>query len=75
MYVGLLVPLSGVMIYIASSTSHQQELEKYEKACRDAYETQKQARAAQGSARSLGAVEIKVFEDQLREMKADIESN
>ena len=75
LYVGLLVPLSGVMIYIASSTSHQQELEKYEKACRDAYETQKQARAAQGRARSLGAVEIKVLEDQLREMKADIESN
>ena len=75
LYVGLLVPLSGVMIYIASSTGHQQELEKYEKACRDAYETQKQARAAQGRARSLGAVEIKVLEDQLREMKADIESN
>ena len=75
LYMGLIVPLGGVMIYVASSTSHQQEVEKYEKACRDAYETQKQARAAQGWARSLGVVEITALEDQLREMKAEIESN
>ena len=75
LYVGLIFPLIGVLGYFTVLQSHDQDTAKYEKACREAHAAQKQARAAQGRARSLGAVEIKVLEDQLREMKADIESN
>ena len=75
LYTGLVFPLIGVLGYFTVLQSHDQDTAKYEKACREAHAAQKQARAAQGRARSLGAVEIKVLEDQLREMKADIESN
>ena len=75
LYTGLVFPLIGILGYFTVLQNHDQDTAKYEKACREAHAAQKQARAAQGRARSLGAVEIKVFEDQLREMKADIESN
>ena len=75
LYTGLIFPLIGVLGYFTVLQNHDQDTAKYEKACREAGAAQKQARAAQGRARSLGAVEIKVLEDQLREMKADIESN
>lgn len=75
LYTGLVFPLIGVLGYFTVLQNHDQDTAKYEKACREAGAAQKEARAAQGRARSLGAVEIKVLEDQLREMKADIESN
>ena len=75
LYTGLVFPLIGVLGYFTVLQNHDQDTAKYEKVCREAGAAQKEARAAQGRARSLGAVEIKVFEDQLREMKADIESN
>jgi len=75
LYTGLVFPLIGVLGYFTVLQNHDQDTAKYEKACRDARTAQKEARAAQGRARSLGAVEIKVLEDQLREMKTDIEPN
>ena len=75
LYTGLVFPLIGVLGYFTVLQNHDQDTSRYEKACRDARTAQKEARAAQGRARSLGAVEIKVLEDQLREMKTDIEPN
>ena len=75
LYTGLVFPLIGILGYFTVLQNHDQDTAKYEKACREAGAAQKEARAAQGRARSLGAVELKVLEDQLREMKADIESN
>ena len=72
---GLILPLIGALAYFTLLQNHDQDTSKYEKACREARAKQKRARAAQGRARSLGAVEIKALENQLREMMTVDESN
>ena len=75
LYIGLILPLIGTLAYFTLLQNHDRDTGKYEKACREARAEQKRARAAQGRARSLGAVEIKALESQLSEMKTDIEPN
>lgn len=75
LYTMLAFPIIGVLGYFTILHNHDQDTSKYEKSCRDARAAQKKARAAQGRARSLGAVEIKALENQLHEMMTVNEFN